>query len=188
MVPIPVKGRSHYTEASPASKSEAPLSISPLGGSERSIRPLSALQESIKVAYLQRFVKVAQEEQRKFGIPASIILATALRESEAGTASLAQAHNNHFGLVCGKNWVGSVATDHNQCYRHYDKAWSSFRDFSLLLQTDKWSGVKKYPLQDYKNWAQALSELGFGAQNSHFSADIIAVIEQYQLNRLVDIE
>lgn len=186
--PTLAKSRPHYTETTPKMASdEAPLSISPLSAPNNA-DVLPPLDETIKMAYLKRFVRLAQEEQKRFGVPASLILAVALRQSHAGTRPLATTHNNHFAMVCDGKWVGGVITENGQCYRQYDKAWSSFRDFSLLLQTEKWVGLKQNALQDYKSWARGLAAKGFAPHNSRFAEDITAIIEQYQLNRFVAIE
>jgi flagellum-specific peptidoglycan hydrolase FlgJ len=51
-------------------------------------------------AYIRRFKKTAQEEMKKFGIPASVKMAQGLLESGAGHSGLAKRNNNHFGIKC----------------------------------------------------------------------------------------
>ena len=51
-------------------------------------------------AFIQRFVDVARVEQEKFGIPASVVLATALYESTAGHRNLLQALRRPQHLPC----------------------------------------------------------------------------------------
>jgi len=50
--------------------------------------------------YIARYAHVAQEEQQKYGIPASITLAQGLLETDAGRSKMAQRDNNHFGIKC----------------------------------------------------------------------------------------
>ncbi len=59
-------------------------------------------------AFLTRFGHVAQAEQEKFGIPASVTLATALLYSRAGTAAGTRTHNNYFALGCTADWNGTT--------------------------------------------------------------------------------
>ncbi|NJO89532.1 MAG: hypothetical protein HC831_11725, partial [Chloroflexia bacterium] len=51
-------------------------------------------------AFLNRFAKIAQVESQKYGPPASLILAHAMLQSQAGTHILAQQGNNYFALPC----------------------------------------------------------------------------------------
>lgn len=55
--------------------------------------------------YVARFAPVAVAEMHKFGVPASIILAQGLLESNAGDSKLARSTNNHFGMKCFSNDV-----------------------------------------------------------------------------------
>ena len=57
-------------------------------------------------AYIKRFAHVAESEQLKYKIPASITLANAMLQSQAGQQNLARVHHNHFGLLCTSDWIG----------------------------------------------------------------------------------
>ena len=56
--------------------------------------------------YIKKFSNVAQEEMKKFKIPASITLAQGMLESGLGQGTLARKGNNHFGIKCNKGWRG----------------------------------------------------------------------------------
>ncbi|MEM1328765.1 MAG: glucosaminidase domain-containing protein [Bacteroidota bacterium] len=124
-------------------------------------------------AYIKRFAKVAVQEQEKFGIPASIKMAQAILESEAGTNDAAQTHN-HFGQPLANQLTSS--------------AWESWRAHSLLFSSEQ------YPYQqllqhgkDYKKWAKGLAKLNYSTIPNYDQA-LIQLIEQYEIYRLDEIK
>src|SRR5690606_42084925 len=58
------------------------------------------------IDYIELYKLIAVEEMQKCGIPASIKMAQAILESNAGTSELALEANNHFGIKCGGVWEG----------------------------------------------------------------------------------
>ena len=56
--------------------------------------------------YIQQYASIAQEEMRRYKIPASITLAQGLLESQLGQGTLAKKSNNHFGIKCKREWRG----------------------------------------------------------------------------------
>lgn len=144
---------------------------------------LANIDDNTKAAYLKRFARVAVEEKKKFNIPASIILASGLLQSKAGTAAFAQSGNNQFGTRCGNNWSKEKMLLSGQCFRKYQTAWFSFRENSQLLNQGKFKNLSKYGSHDYKNWAKGLEELRF-SNEPNFSNQIIKIIEKYKLYEL----
>lgn len=71
--------------------------------------------------FIARFERTARQEEKKFGIPARIILAVALVQSDAGTNQAAISKHNYFALRTGSGLA------------HYQSAWESFRAFSLVV-------------------------------------------------------
>ena len=106
-------------------------------------------------------------EMQQFGVPASIKMAQALLESQAGTINEATVSNNHFGAPLRNT---PVAT-----------AWESWRAHSLLLQNEH-PELFKYG-NNYKRWAKALEKIGYN-QSKNYSEQLIQLIEQYQLQKL----
>ena len=57
-------------------------------------------QQAAYLAYIEQWKDVAVQQQKDYGIPASITMAQALLESGAGLSELAVNANNHFGIKC----------------------------------------------------------------------------------------
>ena len=140
---------------------------------------LSNINETAKHAYLERFVKVALAEQERFGIPASVILATALLESCAGKRDMAVQSSNHFALPCSSDWRSACKSYQNKSYRKYQSAWSSFRDFSKYLDTN-YANLKG---GNYLNYANAFQNDGFG-EDKNIGENLVKIIEGYRLQEL----
>ena len=87
--------------------------------------------------YIQQYAAIAQEEMRRYKIPASITLAQGLLESQLGQGVLAKKSNNHFGIKCKREWKGKkVYHDDDapgECFRAYEDPKESYRDHSLFL-------------------------------------------------------
>ena len=146
---------------------------------------LEQVSEDKKLAYLKRFARVAIVEQKKYGIPASIILSSALLHSTAGEANWAVSGNNHFALLCTENWTGESGQYEGSCFRHYESAWSSFRDNSMFLNED-WNEVLPFSEEaDYQVWAAAMAQ-GPYQHESGVKKALITLIETYQLYELDD--
>ncbi|MFK8105283.1 MAG: glycoside hydrolase family 73 protein [Saprospiraceae bacterium] len=141
-----------------------------------------------KEAYIKRFAKVAQAEMRKYGIPASIILAQGLIETNAGESRLSTKNNNHFGMKCfskkcKKNHCSNFTDDsHKDFFRIYNNAWESYRAHSLLLQGKRYRHLSKLARTDYKNWAKGLKKAGY-ATDPKYAIKLIRLIESLKLYR-----
>ncbi len=154
-----------------------PINLPGFSSSRRT--ELSSIEESKKHAYLTRFSKVAREEQKRYKIPASIILAVSLYQSAAGQRDIALEVNNHFALPCNTNWNGACREFQGHTYRKYSSAWASFRDFSLFA-SENFARLKG---ADYTAWALALETDGF-AETDDFAKEIIGLIEGYRLDAI----
>lgn len=145
---------------------------------------LERVDEKIKHDYMKRFARVVINERRKYGIPSSIILACGLLQSHAGQRDIAQKGNNHFGLNCTLGWEGASGSYRGTCYRHYENAWTSFRDHSAYLTSGKFAQLTTLESTDYKSWARGLEELGYGNGMDNLEKHLITIIEEYGLQDL----
>ena len=134
------------------------------------------------MSYLKRFARVAISERKKYEIPSSVILGSALLHSTAGTRNMAVTGNNHFGLRCGDQWSGQSGLYQGQCFRHYENAWASFRDHSELI-ANRYDDLMQLGTDDYKAWAEGLAQAGYSTEPG-FARRLIDLIDRYQLHEL----
>lgn len=137
-----------------------------------------------KEEYIEKYKKIAVEEMKRSGIPASITLAQGMLESGNGNSTLARKANNHFGIKC-HNWDGEKhyhdddAKD--ECFRKYDSAEESYRDHTdFLMKTPRYRFLFEYRSDDYKSWAHGLQKAGY-ATSKTYASDLIRTIEENKL-------
>ncbi|RMG88068.1 MAG: hypothetical protein D6714_01235 [Bacteroidetes bacterium] len=141
-----------------------------------------------QLAYIRRFVKVAQTEMKKYGIPASITLAQGLLESNVGQSKLATRNNNHFGIKCfskscSKGHCSNFTDDsHKDFFRRYGTAWESYRAHSLMLCGKRYRHLHKIPASDYRAWAHGLKKAGY-ATDKRYAEKLINLIEDLNLHQ-----
>lgn len=137
--------------------------------------------------YIAIFSDIAQDEMRKYNVPASITLAQGILESGSGKGRLSKDANNHFGIKCHKGWTGGkIYHDDDaaqECFRKYKNAKYSFRDHSLfLIERSRYANLFNLGKGDYKAWAKGLKKAGY-ATDRKYSQKLITLIERYQLYR-----
>jgi LysM repeat protein len=136
--------------------------------------------------YVEKYKKIAIEEMKLTGIPASVTLAQGIHESGCGLSPLALNSNNHFGIKCHNEWTG-ITYHHDddlpqECFRVYACAEESFKDHSDFLKTrPRYAFLFKLDPTDYKGWARGLKAAGY-ATNPKYPEIIIKLIEDYKLS------
>ena len=139
-------------------------------------------------AYIRRFKDVAIVESKKYGIPASIKMAQAIVESDAGQSGLAKRNHNHFGIkcfsrTCRKGHCSNFGDDsHKDFFRIYGSAWESWRAHSKMIVSGRYKPLLKYG-NDYRKWARGLKKLGY-ATAKHYEQTLVDIIETYHLQTL----
>lgn len=152
-------------------------------------------QNSEYLDYIEKYKKIAVSEMSRAGIPASIKLAQALLESNAGKSELARKANNHFGIKCGNDWTGKSYSreddDYDEfgniiksCFRRYKSSDDSFIAHSEFLRDPKkanrYGFLFRLNPMDYRRWATGLRTSGY-ATNATYDQLLIRIIEQYRL-------
>ncbi|MBI1224395.1 MAG: LysM peptidoglycan-binding domain-containing protein [Bacteroidetes bacterium] len=152
-------------------------------------------QNSDFLDYINKYKKIAVSEMDRAGIPASIKLAQALLESNAGKSELARKANNHFGIKCHSDWTGKTYEleddDYDQfgnltksCFRKYKDAEDSFIAHSEFLRDPKkanrYGFLFRLETTDYKRWAKGLKSSGY-ATAGNYDDRLIKIIETYKL-------
>ena len=141
--------------------------------------------------YIDQFAAVAIQEMQRSGVPASIILAQGILESNAGNSELARDSKNHFGIKC-KEWAGRKVyyedDDYENgklvksCFRAYDDVLQSYADHSDFLRTGtRYLWLFNLDITDYRGWAEGLQQSGY-ATNPAYADLLIGIIEEYALN------
>lgn len=176
-----VGGRSTTADTAPLGIGSAvsPATVAPNAGDK--IDPQSAQE------YIARFSALAQQEQEKFGIPASITLAQGLLESNAGNSRLVSATNNHFGMKCfsrncKKGHCCNFTDDtHKDFFLKFPNAWASYRAHSLFLKnTVRYR--RCFQQSDYRGWAIELQRAGY-ATHDKYAERLTERIKQFKLDR-----
>lgn len=129
---------------------------------------------------------MALANEKEYGIPAPIILAQGILESNAGTSELTLNSNNHFGIKAGKSWNGTSysAWDDEPSkskFRCYSSADESYKDHALLLTSNPcYKKLFDISVFDYRGWATGLKTAGY-ATASLYAQSLIGIIDQYKL-------
>jgi len=139
------------------------------------------------VIYVNTYKLIAMAEMQRSGIPASIILAQGLHETEAGTSDLVKQSNNHFGIKCKEDWKGPVVyhddDSRHECFRSYATAADSYRDHSdFLKRGSRYAFLFDLDPTNYEAWAYGLKKAGY-ATNIRYSQILIKLIKDYNLQQ-----
>lgn len=146
---------------------------------------VEAQDRTTKEQYIEQYKQLAIDDMEKYGIPASIKMAQALLESDAGNSRLARVANNHFGIKCKKDWTGETIHHDDdapqECFRKYPSAEQSFHDHSEFLdRSPRYQGLFELDPLDYKAWAYGLKAAGY-ATNPKYPEMLIKLIEDNRL-------
>lgn len=140
-------------------------------------------------AYIDKYSEIALNQQKEYGIPATITLAQGILESGAGTSKLTLNTNNHFGIKAIGGWGGDyyLAWDDEPVkskFRVYASAEESFRDHSkVLANSPRYSYLFKKSIYDYRGWAVGLQSAGYATAPNYAKA-LIGYIEAFSLYKI----
>ncbi|GGB16405.1 glucosaminidase domain-containing protein [Puia dinghuensis] len=151
------------------------------------VKQLPAQMSVNGVIYVNTYKEIAMAEMQRSGIPAAIILAQGLHESEAGTSELVKQSNNHFGIKCKDDWKGPVVYHDDdarqECFRSYATAADSYRDHSdFLRRGTRYAFLFQLDPTDYEGWSYGLRKAGY-ATNIRYSQILIKLIKDYNLQQ-----
>lgn len=133
--------------------------------------------------YIRRYKDLAIEHHKKYGILASITMAQALIESNAGNSTLARENNNHFGTKCFSRKCktghcrNKTDDSHKDFFIIYPNVASSYVAHSLLLRNNNY---KLHTFTDYRQAAKQLQAKGY-ATDPNYANKLINVIETHKL-------
>ncbi len=140
--------------------------------------------------FVKRFSPVAIAEMRRFGVPASIMLAQALLASNAGDDPICRETNNYFKRSCqpaacaAEHFADLESSDQIALVDEFSNLWGSFRAQSLFLtQTARFSDLLQLERNDFHAWAKGLESGGY-SMDAQYSEKLIAIIQGLQLEDL----
>lgn len=152
----------------------------------RSSTHMAALSDEAKENYIARFSDVAQGEMKKFGIPASVTLGLSILHSNYGLSELAQVGHNHFHITCTDNHLAEGITGRGtydeDCYIHYQNAWTSFRANSMKLNAAPFKELKAVAGNDYVVWVSGLQKMGL--EEADHLLEVIEAHELYEFDTI----
>ncbi|MBQ4446439.1 MAG: glucosaminidase domain-containing protein [Prevotella sp.] len=141
------------------------------------------------LSYINKYKDIALDQEKQYGIPATITLAQGILESGAGRSGLTRNANNHFGIKAFRGWTGPIyqAWDdepNKSRFRVYSSAAESFRDHSLFLKNNsRYRSLFSKSVYDYRGWAIGLQKAGYATATTYAMA-LIGFIDSYKLYNL----
>lgn len=135
--------------------------------------------------YINQYSAIAISEMQRTQVPASITLAQGILESSAGNSYLTRKAQNHFGILCHKDWKGRQLSffqnGQKRSYRAYSSGYASYIDHSNFIENrDRYNFLFEHKITDYAKWAAGLKAAGY-AEDPNYSEKIISVIQKHQL-------
>ena len=137
--------------------------------------------------FVKHFSPVAIAEMRRYGVPASILLAQALLASNAGANEMAVKTNNFFQRVCQSTHCNAIhftdpdVDDPAMQVDAFSNLWESFRAQSLFLRrTAPYSSLFQLGRKDYKSWAEGLAAGGY-SPDEQYGGKLLAIIQSLHL-------
>lgn len=140
--------------------------------------------------YAAQYAEEAKAQMRRYGIPASVILAQAILESSNGQSELSRECNNHFGIKATASWLkngGEYAlyTDDkpNEKFCKYKSVGDSYEHHSQFLKENRrYAQCFKLSPDDYKGWTKGIERAGY-ATGGGYAASLQRIIEANGLDR-----
>lgn len=155
--------------------------------------PAPGTGERFKQQFIAAAAAVAQENQRRTKVPASVAIAQAINETGWGASRLAREGNNYFGIK-GRNSEGTAGVVwmntwevlngrnviRNEPFRAYNTPEESFFDYGLFFLSNRRYHPALALVDDPHAFIRAISEAGF-ATDPVYAAKIIRIMDAYNL-------
>lgn len=154
--------------------------------------PSTKGEEEHVLGFVGKYAALAIIEMERSGIPASVKLAQAILEGNAGRSTLAIKGMNHFGIKC-HDWTGpsmQVKDDDKDkdgniipsCFRKYntdEESWLNHTDF--LMNRKFYVNLFKFSKTDYVNWCHGLEKANYASKKG-YGKNLINLIKKYNLD------
>lgn len=195
--PLALGGEASGKTATKATEQKIKKRSSDYGNLDFILQPELAHREHVPAAiveqkylvcqeYVEQYEELAKQSARLHGIPASITLAQALLESNAGMSKLAEESSNHFGIKCRRKCIGCTCRNYSDddrydMFRVFEAAQESYKAHAMLLNGPRYQHLKKHGT-DYKAWARGLSKAGY-ATDRNYAVKLVRIIETLRLHQ-----
>ena len=142
-----------------------------------------------KAEFFEKYATAAIEEQKPYGIPASVTLAQMAVESGYGESNLARQDNNYFGIKASDKWIkaGKPWSYHHD--DHYNDKFCTFASpldsleyHSKVLMADRYKACRQYASDDHTHWIEGIKKGGY-ATDPRYVGTIEGVIKKYGLDK-----
>ena len=142
-----------------------------------------------KAEFFEKYAAAAIEEQKRYGIPASVTLAQMAVESGYGESNLARQDNNYFGIKASDKWIkaGKQWSYHHD--DHYNDKFCTFASpldsleyHSKVLMADRYKACRQYASDDHTHWIEGIKKGGY-ATDPRYVGTIEGVIKKYGLDK-----
>lgn len=153
---------------------------------EAGLTPEQLEKRRKQMAYVRKYQHLAANEMKINRIPSSITLAQGLLESNIGQSRLATENNNHFGIKCfskkcAKGHCTNFNDDHHKdFFRKFGTVEESYTAHSKVLEKERYRGLFKLRITDYKGWSRGLKKAGY-ATDPRYADKLIRIIEDLEL-------
>ena len=142
-----------------------------------------------KAEFFEKYAAAAIEEQKRYGIPASVTLAQMAVESGYGESNLARQDNNYFGIKASDKWIKAGKPwsyhhdDHfNDKFCTFASPLDSLEYHSKVLMADRYKACRQYASDDHTHWIEGIKKGGY-ATDPRYVATIEGVIKKYGLDK-----
>lgn len=140
--------------------------------------------------YAAQYADEAKEQMRRYGIPASVILAQGILESSNGQSELSRSCNNHFGIKATASWLSNggeyaLYTDDkpNEKFCKYKTVGDSYEHHSQFLKNNsRYARCFELSPDDYRGWTRGIEKAGY-ATGGGYAVSLQRIIEANGLDR-----
>ncbi|WP_157431232.1 glucosaminidase domain-containing protein [Actinomadura hibisca] len=133
-------------------------------------------------AFVRRMAPAARASGRAWRVPASVVLAQAVLESDSGRSAPATGGRNYFGVRCVPGKPGCRAHGPARGFRVYRSAAASFADHARTLATAPRYRAALRQAGSADRFARAVARVDHAADPA-YAAELVRLMRAYDLYR-----
>ena len=145
-----------------------------------------------KLRFLAELAPAVQRFSSRTGLPASVLLAQAILESDWGRSALARQHNNYFGIKARSRPNGSAVADYSTIeytagrprrekarFAHFDSLDACLDDYARILSLPRYARARAVAANPFA-FAVELQRCGY-ATDPRYARKLALLIRRYKL-------